>query len=88
MTAIGKLIYLSTWTRPDITYAVSVLAQYNSKHNEEHWKLVKHLLRYLSGTVNLALEVGGRLDSDQHPLCVFSDASYEVLRRIQEVVWL
>ena len=54
-SAVGKLLYLSTRTRPDIAFAVSMVAQYTSKPTVEHWKAVKHILRYLVGTVNLGI---------------------------------
>ena len=51
-SAIGSLLYLSTRTRPDIAYAVSNVARFCSKHTMEHWKSIKHIMRYLNGTRN------------------------------------
>jgi predicted RNA binding protein YcfA (HicA-like mRNA interferase family) len=53
--AVGKLLYLSIATRPDISYAVGVLCRYNSNPGEQHWQAVTHLLRYLRGTTTLRL---------------------------------
>ena len=50
MNAVGSLMYLATTTRPDIAYAVGVLARFNSNPGIVHWKAVKHLFRYLKGT--------------------------------------
>lgn len=47
---IGSLMYLSVLTRPDITFSVSFLSQYNNCFNESHWKHLKRLLKYLKGT--------------------------------------
>ena len=54
-SAVGKLIYLSTRTRPDIAFAVSTVAKFTAKPTEQHWKAVKHILRYLAGTNNFRL---------------------------------
>ena len=43
---VGSLIYLTT-TRPDLSYAVSVLSKYMSKLIESHWNAVKGVLSYL-----------------------------------------
>ena len=40
---------------PNIAYAVSHLAHFNSNLGLTHWAAVKHLLRYLQGTIDLAL---------------------------------
>ena len=47
LAAVGALLYLSTYTRPDISFAVSVLAKHSQKPGVRHWNGVKHLLRYL-----------------------------------------
>lgn len=53
---IGCLIYLSVNTRPDISYAVSFLSQYNSNYTTTHWQLAKRLLQYLKLTSKRGLE--------------------------------
>lgn len=47
---IGCLNYLSVNTRPDIAHAVSVLSQFNSCYDEDHFKCAKRVLKYLKGT--------------------------------------
>ena len=54
-SAVGKLLYLSTRTRPDISFAVSSVARYTAKPTTDHWKAVKHIFRYLVGTVDFGL---------------------------------
>jgi hypothetical protein len=47
---VGKCMYLSTCTRPDIAFAVRELARFMSNYGKEHFRAAKHLLRYLQGT--------------------------------------
>jgi hypothetical protein len=42
-------MYLSITTRPDITYATSVLASHNP--GEQHWEGVKYVMAFLNGLV-------------------------------------
>ena len=54
-SAIESLLYLSTRTRPNIAYAVSNVARFCSKPTMEHWKSIKHIMRYLNGIRNYGL---------------------------------
>uniref|UniRef100_A0A1X7STY0 Reverse transcriptase Ty1/copia-type domain-containing protein n=1 Tax=Amphimedon queenslandica TaxID=400682 RepID=A0A1X7STY0_AMPQE len=71
-SAVGRQLYLSTTTRPDIAFAVSSVAKYTSDPTVQHWKAVKHIIRYLTGTVGYGLmfrkkktaEVEGYSDAD------------------------
>lgn len=54
-SAIGSLLYISTRTRPDIAYAVGIVARFCSQPTKEHWIAVKHILRYLKSTRNYGL---------------------------------
>ena len=51
-------------TRPDIAYAVSVVSRYSSLPNDEHWKAVKRIFRYLRSIINLQLTLSGSTDAD------------------------
>ena len=51
-SVVGMLLYLSTNTRPDITYAVSQVARFGANPKQSHASAVKMIVRYLSGTVN------------------------------------
>jgi hypothetical protein len=55
LAAMGALLYRSTYTRPDISFAVSVLARHSQRPCIRLWNGVKHLLRYLRGTEDLDL---------------------------------
>ena len=61
-TIIGLLMYVAMVTRPDIAYAVITLAQFTGNPSLTHWTAAKHVLRYLKGTMNLALTYGGEED--------------------------
>lgn len=52
---VGALNYLACNTRPDISAAVSFLAQYNSCCQTVHMKAPKRVLRYIKGTCDLGL---------------------------------
>jgi hypothetical protein len=52
---IGSLLYVATWTRPDIAFAVSQVARFQTDPSVYHWDLAKHILRYLRGTRELGL---------------------------------
>lgn len=56
--ATGMLNFLSVQTRPDISFAVSYLSRFNSRHNHSHWAAVKHLLRYVKRTMSYKLVFG------------------------------
>ena len=55
LQAVGSLMYLATATRPDISYAVGVLARFSKNPGPTHWKAVKHVFRYLKGTLDYKL---------------------------------
>ena len=54
-SAVGSLLYISQWTRPDIAFAVSNVAKFCSKPTEEHYTAVKRIMRYLKGTIDHGL---------------------------------
>jgi hypothetical protein len=68
---VGRLLYLCH-TRPDITYAVSIVSRYMHEPRSGHLDIVHRILRYLKGTPGKGLwfaksghlEVDGYSDSD------------------------
>jgi len=52
---IGSLIYLSTKTRPDITFAVGLAARFMSNPNETHFIALNRIWKYLNGTIQFSL---------------------------------
>ena len=52
---VGSLRYL-THTRPDISYAVGLVSRFMEAPTTKHQQAVKHILRYIQGTINHGLE--------------------------------
>ena len=58
-SVIGSLMYLTGATRPDIGYAVNLLARYVANPGLKHCQFLEHLLRYLVGTHDLGIRYCG-----------------------------
>ena len=72
-SAVGSLLYLSSATRPDITFAVNHVTKFSEKPTKEQWSGVKRIFRYLKGTVNYGLQYS----RDAREECVgFCDADW------------
>jgi len=69
---IGKLLYLSIATRPDISFAVGVLCRYNDCPGPQHWNAAKRVLRYLHQTKSLKLVYSP--SNSTEPFTVYFDA--------------
>ena len=54
----GALLWVAIISRPDIAFAASHLAKFNSNPGQVHWKAAKRVLRYLSATRKLCLVLG------------------------------
>jgi hypothetical protein len=48
-------MYLANSTRPDIAFAVNLLARHSAAPTMRHWTGGKQILRYLNGTKDLGL---------------------------------
>ncbi len=57
--AVGSLMYAMVGTRPDLAFAVSTVSQFMAKAGPPHWMAVKRIMRYLKGTLDLKLSLGG-----------------------------
>jgi hypothetical protein len=51
-------MYAMTSTRLDICHAVGLVSRYLSNLGKIHWQAVKHIFRYLHGTINMGLCFG------------------------------
>ena len=72
-SAIGSLLYLSIGTRPDIAFALSNAAKFSAQPAKRHWTVVKRIMRYLRGTVNLGLAFTPQLSGE---VIGYSDADW------------
>ena len=52
---IGALLYISSGTRPDISYSVNYLSRFQNCYNESHFKYALRILKYLYLTKDLKL---------------------------------
>ena len=57
--AIGSLMYLMLASRPDIVAALNKMAQFSTNFNHSHWAALKRIFRYIKGTSNYGLILGG-----------------------------
>ncbi|KAH9745502.1 hypothetical protein KPL70_004095 [Citrus sinensis] len=73
--AVGCMMYVMVLTRPDISYALSVVSRYMVSLGKEHWRAVKWLVRYLSGTLNHGL-VYERSTSKSEGISGFVDSDF------------
>jgi len=74
---LGKLIYLSTCTRPDIAYAVSQAAKFNQSPTLKHWKQLKKIAAYVNSSKDYGLYINTeRSKSQTVSLEVYTDADW------------
>ena len=75
-TLIGKLLFLSICTRPNISYIVNSLAQHSCSPHLEHFTAVKRVMRYLKGTANLGLRYSADASDSISDLRGYSDSDW------------
>ena len=52
---VGSLLYATTCTRPDLSWVVSNLSQHLANPDLSDWVKLKHVLKYVKGTLNYKL---------------------------------
>lgn len=72
---VGCLNHAAVNTRPDISHAVSQLAQFSSCYGSTHVVAAKHLLRYIKGSLSRGI-LFRQHSSPRHELCGYADADY------------
>jgi hypothetical protein len=73
LSLVGALLYLSTCTRPDISFAVSYLSRFSAQPTVSLWAAAKRLLLYLREHSHLGLCYP---HSPDFSFSVFSDSSF------------
>jgi hypothetical protein len=84
-SVLGSLMYLACGTRPDISFAVRLLARFSNNPSEDHWKALNHLIGYVQknprrgvklkpGSPSVPLYVDARWggNTNGQPLVLFS----------------
>ena len=66
-------MYLANSTRPDIAFAVNLLARFSSCPTRRYWNGIKYIFRYLQGTIGLGLFFA---KNSRHELIEYADAEY------------
>ena len=70
---LGMLMYLANNTRPDIAHAVHACARYTHAPKKSHATAVKHILRYLKGTMQKGMVLS---PNSKHELDCFVDSDF------------
>lgn len=73
LEAVGSIIYAMIATRPDLAFAVGLVSRYMSDPKESHWSAVKHILRYMKGTINYAICYDG---NSLDPIVGYTDSDW------------
>ncbi|CAM8886142.1 unnamed protein product [Rhodiola kirilowii] len=53
--AIGSVMYAMISSRPDLSYAISLLSRFMSNPGPENWLALKHVFAYVRSTLNVGL---------------------------------
>jgi len=69
---VGSLRYL-VHTRPDISFAVGFVGRFMEKPRQEHMAAVKHLIRYIAGTIEYGI-IYPKLSNGDNRLIGYSDS--------------
>ena len=56
--AVGSLMYVALSTHPNIAFAIQTVSRFSINPGPAHWEAVKHIFRYLKGTIDLWLSYG------------------------------
>jgi hypothetical protein len=73
-TKTGSILFAAITTRPDIAFAVSRLARFNTNPSELHHQAADRTIKYLYATKGRALRYGG--DNQARSFICASDASF------------
>lgn len=63
-SALGAAWYAATVTRPNVTFALSLLSQFAQNPAKVHWRALQRVIVYLKTTRDHWLVLGGKLDGN------------------------
>jgi hypothetical protein len=52
-------MYLASATRPDISFVVRKLSRFVSNPEDDHWRALERVMRYLKGTMSYGIRYTG-----------------------------
>jgi hypothetical protein len=55
---LGSIMWGQLATRPDLSYAVSLLSRFQANPGIEHWNVLTHVIGYIKNTLDYGLTVG------------------------------
>ena len=73
-SAIGSIMYSMLCTRPDVLFSLSIASRFQANYREEHWIVVKNILKYLRRTKDMLLFYG---DSELK-VSGYTDANFQI----------
>ncbi|XP_062538635.1 uncharacterized protein LOC134206904 [Armigeres subalbatus] len=71
-SAVGAIMYIAVCARPDIMNSAAILGRKFSAPSESDWTAAKRVIRYLKGTRDWRLNLGG----DSGGLVAYSDSDF------------
>lgn len=79
--SIGKFLYVSTGTRPDIAFGINFLSRFQGCYSQTHYKYAMRILKYSVKTKNLKLTYNNELSNVNLDCMVDSDFAGDVVNR-------
>nr|GEX15804.1 putative retrotransposon protein [Tanacetum cinerariifolium] len=73
--AVGSIMYAMTHTRPDVSFALSMVSRHQQNSSEGHWTAVKNIFKYLRNTKDRLLVYGGE---EELRVTGYCDASWKI----------
>ncbi|CAJ2628030.1 unnamed protein product [Trifolium pratense] len=74
-SGVGSIMYGMVCSRPDLSYAISVVSRFMANPGQVHWQALKWVLRYLNGSLKDGLKYT-RTDPRRDTLEGYVDADY------------
>ena len=70
---LGSVMWGQLATRPDLSFAVSLLARFQANPGMDHWKALLHVVGYIKNTIDFGITYSR--DGDLNPIA-YADADY------------